>query len=73
MAKVIIFLWFLYICYQVVWAMVLTFCEDEDEDLEEYLAKDDAAITACMKAMAAAIVGAIIGFAWILFFSGGMR
>ena len=64
MAKVIIFLWFLYICYQVVWAMVLTFCEDEE---------DDAAITACMKAMAAAIVGAIIGFAWILFFSGGMR
>ena len=53
--------------------MVLTFYEDEDKDLEEYLAKDDAAITACMKALAAVIAGAIIGFAWILFFSGGMR
>ena len=53
--------------------MVLTFYEDEDKDLEEYLAKDDAAITACMKALAAVIAGAIIGFAYLLFFSGGMR
>lgn len=73
MVKVIVFIWFLYICYQLVKGMLLTFFDDEDEDLETYLANEDAAVSACMKALFAVIAGVVVGLGWILFFSGGMK